>query len=188
MGSFFFEKILDFLDKILYYIIVKIKKDLYVVYYTLILDKTFNYKSIIKGSSEAEVKTTLSSKIGREFIVYELKNIRVYLINRNNYKGRKLSDKQIDILEKISYPNGKHKLYKFQKDQWFKSDNRRRNKNGTFKKGFTPWNKDLKLKIIKKNSSGHFCKSRDDSGKFLDGTKPLIVGSKNKIKNEEEAE
>jgi len=172
MGSFFFEKILDFLDKILYYIIVKIKKDLYVVYYTLILDKTFNYKSIIKGSSEAEVKTTLSSKIGREFIVYELKNIRVYLINRNNYKGRKLSDKQIDILEKISYPNGKHKLYKFQKDQWFKSDNRRRNKNG----------------IIKKNSSGHFCKSRDDSGKFLDGTKPLIVGSKNKIKNEEEAE
>lgn len=162
---------------------MKVNKDLYVVYYTLALDKSYNYKSIIKGESDKEAKLILSKKIGREFIVYELKNIRSFKINKDNYKGRKLSDKQIDILEKISYPNGKHKLYKFKKDQWFKYENKRRNKNGTFKKGFTPWNKNLKLKIIKKNSFGHFCKSRDDSGKFLNGASPIVVGSKNQ--NEE---
>ena len=49
-----------------------------------------------------------------------------------------------------------------------------RNHNGTFKKGFTPWNKNLKIEIGK----------RDKKGKFVKGNKSLIVGSKDN--NEEE--
>ena len=85
---------------------------------------------------------------------FNIKNVRVYKINLDNYKGRKLSDAQIDILENVSYPNGKHKLYKFNTKDWFKPNNcKSRDKVGRFKSGSTPWNKNLHLKIIKDGNS-----------------------------------
>lgn len=120
--------------------------NLYIVYFTLSVRNKIDYKSIIKAGSPENCKEILRKKIDRDFVLYELSNIRCFKINPYNYKGRRLSDKQIDILIDVSYPNTKHKLFKFKKDAWFKSVGKNRNNDGTFKKGFIPWNKNLKLK------------------------------------------
>ncbi len=121
--------------------------NLYIVYFTLSVRNKIDYKSVIKGNSTNHCKDILRKKIDRDFLLYELSNVRCFKINPFNYKGRRLSDKQIDILLDIAYPNTKHKLFKFKKDAWFKNIGKNRNDNGTFKKGFTPWNKNLKLKV-----------------------------------------
>jgi len=121
--------------------------NLYIVYFTLFVRNKIEYKSIIRADSADDCKSILRKKIKRDFILYEISNVRCFKINSENYKGRRLSDKQINILMDVSYPNTKHKLFKFKKDAWFKNSSKNRNENGTFKKGFIPWNKDLKLKI-----------------------------------------
>jgi len=172
MGGFF---CLNFNQRSLLYNIMKNTDELYIVYFSLSVDKKVDYKTIIKSSSIEDSKSTLRKKISKDYMVFELSNVRSYLINKNNYRGRKLSDKQIDLLNRVSYPNTKNKLYKFKKDNWFKTTlSKSRNHNGTFKKGFTPWNKNLKIEIGK----------RDKKGKFVKGNKSLIVGSKDSNEKE----
>jgi hypothetical protein len=154
-------------------------KKLFIVYFNLQIDEDCKYKTLIKSFSKDDAKKILYKRIDKEFIFFKLSYVRVYQINPNNYRGKKLSDKQFDLLNKIAYPNSSHRLFKFKQDDWFKpKPSKNRNKNGTFKKGFTPWNKNLKLKFFNKNKKGFFSSARDDSGKLLKGSKPTIVGAK----------
>jgi hypothetical protein len=154
--------------------------NLYILYYTLCLDEEFDYKSIIKSESKEGSKKILFSKLSRDFLIFEVKNIKSYKLNPNFYKGKRLSDKELEILNRVSYPNTKHKLYKFEKNQWFKSkSSKNRNKNGRFKKGFVPWNKDLKMQFLNKKEDGKFISSRDSKGRLKSGYKSVIIGNKN---------
>tara|TARA_Y100000361_G_C11159106_1_gene346017 strand:- start:1067 stop:1585 length:519 start_codon:yes stop_codon:yes gene_type:complete len=153
----------------------------FIVYYTLSIkvEKDTKFKSIVLAKDKEEAKAILLNKLDRDFILYEVRNIKCFLIRKNNYKGKRLSDKEWDTIISMGYPNGKHKLYKFaQNDSLKQNSSKNRDKEGRFKKGFTPWNKNLKLQIVKKDSNGKFSPARDSKGRILNGSKPVIVGAK----------
>lgn len=153
----------------------------FLVYYTLILKfkSSQDLKSVIMARSSKEAKEILFNKIKRDYLAFEIKGIKPFLIRKNNYRGKRLSDKEWDTLLKVSYPNSKHKLYKFNKDARAKKIvSPHRDEFGRWSKGHTPWNKNLKLQIISQTKDGKFKSARDIKGKFTDGNKPIIVGAK----------
>ena len=100
-------------------------------------------------------------------------------LNKSKYKGKVISDKQWELLKKISYPNTRHILSKLPKQSWFrKQKSKNRNEDGTFKIGNTPWNKNFKIKFFKKNEKGNFIKPRDSNGRFTKGYKSVLIGAK----------
>jgi len=152
---------------------------IFIIYFKLKVFRWEKYKTLIKSNEKNRAKETLLIKINKEFPIYELKNIRIYELYKSNYKGKRFSDKEWDILLKLSYPNHKGKLFKFKVNDEFGIKNySKRNKNGTFKKGFSPWNKNLKLQMTKKDESGKFDTPRSSDGKFKKGVKPNVIGSK----------
>jgi hypothetical protein len=157
----------------------------FLVYYTLLLkfEPPQDLKSVILAKSSLEAKGILLKKITRDYLTCELKNIQSFVVRKNNYKGKRLSDKEWDSLFKVGYPNSRHKLYKFSKDARSKKQKSpHRDEHGRFSVGNTPWNKNLKIQIIKQNKKGKFVSARDNKGKFSKGNKPIVVGSK-QIKN-----
>jgi len=161
------------------------EKYLFVVYFSVIIEKERFYKSIISTENKEEARVLFQKKIKKDLKGFTINNIRVIKINRKKYKGKSLSDKEWETLKSISYPNTRHKLLRLKKDAWFKKQPFKfRNLNGTFKKGFTPWNKNLKMRMVKKDNNGLFSQARDNQGRFLNGVKPITIGVKNeKLKN-----
>jgi hypothetical protein len=153
----------------------------FIVYYTLSIkiQEDEDYKSIILANNKEHCKEVLLKKLNRDFILCEICNIKSYLINKKNYRGRRLSDKEWDTIISLGYPNGRGRLFKFKKTDSFKhKTTKNRDVEGKFKKGFTPWNKNLKLQIIKKDSNGKFACARDSKGRFSKGNEPIVVGAK----------
>ena len=152
---------------------------LFIVYYTIYIEKPRYYKTFIQQENELDAKNTFIKKIKRDFKGITINNIRVVKLNRLKYRGSSLSDKQWESLKKISYPNSRHKLSNIPKNAWFpKQKFRNRNQDGTFKKGNIPWNKNLKINFIKKDSMGLFTKARDSKGRFIHGSQPIMIGAK----------
>ena len=155
------------------------EKYLFIVYYTIYIEKPRYYKTFIANENKTGAKDIFLKKIKKDLKGITIKNIRVIKINKSNYKGSSLSDKQWELLKKTSYPNSRHKLSKIPKNAWFKKEkSRNRNNNGTFKKGNTPWNKGFKINFIKKDKMGLFTKARDSGGKFIQGSRPIMIGAK----------
>lgn len=155
-------------------------KFLFIVYYTLYLDKPRFYKSFICSVDKSEAKNIFLVKIRRDLKNIDVRNIRCIKMNKSKYKGSSISDKEWEYLKKVSYPNKSHKMQRFHKDSWFKKKTyKNRNSNGTFKTGNVPWNKDFKILITKKNSKGRFVQARDSLGRFKKGNQPILIGSKN---------
>tara|TARA_R110002167_G_scaffold208430_1_gene412427 strand:+ start:12 stop:530 length:519 start_codon:yes stop_codon:yes gene_type:complete len=164
------------------------KKDkdyLFIVYFSVTIDKKRSYKSLINTDSKSEVKGIFFKKIKKDLKGFLIKDIRIETIKKSKYRGRKITDKQWERLLELSYPNTRHKLSKIPKNHWFKpKECRRRNFDGTFKKGFVPWNKGLKLKVFKKDENGRFISSRDTFGRFTKGIQVATIGAKFRINNE----
>ena len=151
------------------------------VYYILLLkfEADQELKSVILAHSSKEAKEILFKKIRRDYLACEVKRIQAFVVRKNNYKGKRLSDKEWDTLLKVAYPNTRHKLYKFSKDARPKKlINPHRDELGRFSEGNTPWNKNLKVQVISKTKDGKFKSARDSGGKFKKGYKPVIVGAK----------
>lgn len=158
---------------------------LFIVYFSVLIEQERKYKSIIRAKDKEEAKTLFEKKIKRDLKGFKIKNIKTYKLNKKKYRGKPITDKQWEKLQLISYPNTRHKLKKIPKKQWFKPiEYPKRNLDGTFKEGFVPWNKGLKLKIFLKDSSGKFIKHRDDFGRFKKGIQVTIIGSNYPTKNE----
>tara|TARA_R110000824_G_scaffold339752_3_gene526273 strand:- start:974 stop:1528 length:555 start_codon:yes stop_codon:yes gene_type:complete len=153
----------------------------FIVYYVLMLkfEPDQELKSIILACSEKEAKEILFKKIRRDYLACEVKKIQAFIVRKNSYKGKRLSDKEWDNLLKLAYPNTRHKLYKFNKDARSKKiTSPHRDESGRFLEGNTPWNKNLKVQIVLKNKDGKFKSSRDSKGKFKKGYRPIVVGAK----------
>ena len=153
----------------------------FLVYYILVLkfQSDQEFKSVILAKSAIEAKEILLKKIRRDYLACEVKRIQAFVVRKNNYKGRRLSDKEWDTLLKIGYPNSRHRLYKFSKDaRPQKTPNPHRDENGKWSKGNTPWNKNLKVQMISKTEDGKFKSARDSKGQFTKGITPVIVGAK----------
>tara|TARA_B100000085_G_C18563585_1_gene520596 strand:+ start:5039 stop:5563 length:525 start_codon:yes stop_codon:yes gene_type:complete len=161
------------------------KDYLFIVYFSVTIDKKRFYKSIINTESKSEVKDIFLKKIKKDLKGFLIRDIRVQIIKKSKYRGRKITDKQWERLLELSYPNTRHKLSKIPKNQWFKpKKHKRRNVDGTFKKGFVPWNKGLKLKVFKKDENGRFISSRDTLGRFTKGIQVTTIGAKFAINDE----
>jgi hypothetical protein len=164
------------------------KKDkdyLFIIYFSVTIDKKRFYKSLINTDSKSKSKEIFLKKIKKDLKGFLIKNIRIETIKKSKYRGRKITDKQWERLLGLSYPNTRHKLSKIPKNQWFKpKKHKRRNFNGTFKKGFVPWNKGLKLKVFKKDENGRFISSRDTLGRFTKGIQVATIGAKFTINDE----
>jgi len=155
------------------------EKYLFIVYYTIYVDKSRDYKTFIKSKDRDSAKDVFTKKIKKDCKGLLIKNLRIVKVNRSKYRGVSISDKQWESLKKISYPNSKHVLSKLPKDCWFRRPvSKNRNADGTFKMGNTPWNKNFKIKFIKKNKKGCFSRPRDGMGRFRKGCKCLMVGVK----------
>ena len=129
----------------------------FLVYYVLLLKykEPQKLKSVILARSSTEAKEILFKKLTRDYLAFEVKGINAFVVRKSNYKGKRLSDKEWDNLFKVGYPNGKHRLYKFSKDARPKKTlSPHRDELGRFSEGNTPWNKNLKLQVIKKNKEG----------------------------------
>ena len=155
------------------------KDYLFIVYFSVTIEKKRHYKSIINSKSGNEAKEIFLKKIKRDLRGFLITDLRVQKIKKSKYKGKSITDRQWDVLQNLSYPNTRHKLSKIPKNQWFKPIKyKRRNTNGTFKKGFVPWNKGLRIRIFKKDCEGRFVSCRDELGRFQEGIKTATVGSK----------
>lgn len=149
---------------------------IFVVYYELISSQNLLLKSFIQAEDKNRARSIFLKKLKRDFPDYFYKNIKLFKIKQSKYRNRLISDKHWDQIVNFSYPNGKHKLYKFDKNAWFKTNYPNRNINGTYKCGHTPWNKGLKIRFIHKDSFGKFSKTRNKFGRFEKGIKPVIIG------------
>ncbi len=155
------------------------EKYLFIVYFSVTIERERFYKSILGTETRGEAKELFLKKINKDLKGFSVNNVKVIKINKEKYKGKKLSDKEWESLKSLSYPNTRHRLLRLKKDAWFKKQKfKYRNLNGTFKKGFTPWNKNLKLKMVNKDRNGLFSQARDGLGRFLDGVKPITIGAK----------
>ena len=153
----------------------------FLVYYILVLkfQSDQEFKSVILAKSAIEAKEILLKKIRRDYLACEVKRIQAFVVRKNNYKGRRLSDKEWDTLLKIGYPNSRHRLYKFSKDaRPKKAASPHRDESGKWSKGNIPWNKNLKVQIIKQTPNGKFQSARDPNGQFTKGNKPIVIGAK----------
>ena len=152
----------------------------FLVYYPLMLkfEPNQELKSVILACSSKEAKEILFKKITRDYLACEVKGIQAYVVRKNNYKGKRLSDKEWDSLFNIGNPNGKHRLYKFSKDaRPKKAASPHRDESGKWSKGNIPWNKNLKVQIIKQTPNGKFQSARDPNGQFTKGNKPIVIGA-----------
>lgn len=153
----------------------------FLVYYTLLLHykEEEDLKSVILAKSAEEAKGILFKKIKRDYLVCEIKSAQAFVVRKNSYKGKRISDKEWDSLINLAYPNGKHKLYKYNKDfKAKKKSNPHRDDMGRFSEGNVPWNKNLKVKMISNSKNGKFKSARDLKGKFKKGIKPVVIGAK----------
>ena len=158
---------------------------LFVAYFSVLIDRERQYKSIINAKNRKEAKNIFLKKIKKDLKGFKIKNVKVFPLKKLKYRGKLITDKQWDKLQALSYPNKRHKLRKIPKNQWFKPLNYpSRNLDGTFKNGFIPWNKGLKLKIFRKDDFGKFIKCRDNFGKFKKGIKVAVVGHNLKKQDE----
>jgi hypothetical protein len=153
----------------------------FLVYYNLSvkIKESQDLKSVVLAESREESKEILIKKLRRDYLLCEINNIRSYLIRKNNYKGKRLSDKEWDAIIKSAFPNSIHKLYKFDKNAVAqKAKSRHRDEMGRFSEGNTPWNKNLKVQFVSKTEDGQFKPPRDEGGKFTEGNKPVVIGAK----------
>lgn len=149
----------------------------FVIYFNLHLTRKARYKVFINQKNKSLALGAFFKKMGRDYKGFTHSNIAIYEINPSRYKGQQLSDKQIDKLIYLSYPNTKHKLRLFPPKIWFKKiQSKNRDTKGRFKKGSVPWNKNLKIKFYRKNEDGLFKKCRDKLGRFKSGIKPITYG------------
>lgn len=151
--------------------------NMFLIYYSITVLSKNSCKSFIKAKDKASAKSIFLKKIKKDFPDCLLSDIKIYKINQNRYKSRCISDKNWDKIINYSYPNGKHKLYRFSQKSWFNDFYHNRNSDGTFKLKNIPWNKGLKIKFIRKDSLGKFSKSRSACGEFKKGIKPFVIGS-----------
>lgn len=150
---------------------------MFLIYYNITVLSENSCKSFIKANDKDSAKSIFLKKIKKDFPNCLLSNIKIYKINQHKYKSRSISDKNWDKIMNYSYPNGKHKLYRFPRKSWFKDFYPNRNADGTFKLKNIPWNRGLKIKFIRQDNLGKFSKSRSASGKFKKGIKPFVIGS-----------
>lgn len=153
---------------------------LFIVYFSVIIDEKRFYKAILNTTTSKEAKDIFFKKIKKDLRGFLIKDVKVVKIKKCRYRGREITDEQWSILQSISYPNSRHKLKKIPKNQWFRPQKyKKRNPNGTFKKGFVPWNKNLKLKLYRKDENGKFINCRDVLGRFEKGIQVTAIGVKN---------
>lgn len=150
----------------------------FILYFDLEENSVLKYKTIIIADCKESAKEAFLSKSKRHFGKVKLKRVRVFHLNRFNYKGRCIPDFMWDYLSKIAYPNKRHILtpLPFDYDFFPQFENSLRDKSGKFLNGFVPWNKGLQLSFYKKDPKGRFTKSRDDRGRFLNGLDFYING------------
>lgn len=151
--------------------------NIFVIYYELLIPQKLFLKSFIKAVDSGSAKSIFTKKLKRDLPNKVCRNIKLFKIKQKKYRNRLISDKHWDQIMNFSYPNGKHRLYKFEKDAWFKTTYPNRNINGTYKSGHIPWNKGLKIQFIHQDSSGKFLKPRNKIGEFKSGIKPVIIGN-----------
>ena len=77
---------------------------LFIVYYTIYIEKPRYYKTFIQQENELDAKNTFIKKIKRDFKGITINNIRVVKLNRLKYRGSSLSDKQWESLKKYPTP------------------------------------------------------------------------------------
>ena len=133
-------------------------KKIFVLYFDLHINKKIKRKVFLNGENTNQALEFFLKKIKRDYKGLDISRIRIHQIGKK-YNGKIITDKQWDRLLYLSYPNTKHKLRLFPTKMWFKPQaSKNRNANGRFKKGNTPWNKNLKIKFF----------SKDEKGKFID--------------------
>lgn len=152
---------------------------IYLVYFDIEMNGKAGFKTFIRSENKTNAKLIFQEKIKRDFKKIKCSNIRIYKIQKKSYRGRYIDDINWDWIDKYSYPNNRHKLIKIKKNSWFRKKRfNNRNPNGTFKKGFTPWNKGLKISFYKKNVKGKFEPPRNNNGLFKKGVKYKVLGCK----------
>ena len=153
--------------------------NIFLVYFDIELNGKAGFKTFIESKDKNSAKNLFEIKIKRDLKKINYSNIRIYQIKRRSYKGRYINDIHWEYIKKNAYPNSRHRLLKIKKTSWFKQTKfNKRNLNGTFKKGFTPWNKGLKMSFYKQSFGGKFEKPRNKKGFFKKGVKYKIIGCK----------
>jgi hypothetical protein len=159
-----------------YNISMPMPKKIFVLYFDLHINKKIKRKVFLNGENVNQALEFFLKKIKRDYKGLDISRIKTHKINKK-YNGKIITDKQWDRLLYLSYPNTKHKLRLFPTKMWFKPrPTKNRNANGKFKKGNTPWNKNLKIKFSSKDKKGKFIRCRDSLGRFLKGTYPITYG------------